>query len=1029
MTKYLFLFIALLLVYAAQAQVITTVAGNGTYAYTGNNIPATNEGFDPAQGIAFDKAGNLYIADELNERIWKVTPCGIISAIAGNGYSLAAEGGYGGYNGDGIQATAAELNAPANVAFDKYGNMYISDVFNNRIRKVDTFGIITTVAGNGYMTSSPPYGYGAGGFTGDGGPATDAELFDPEWVTVDTFGNIYISDKGNLRVRKVNIAGIITTVAGNGIGSIAGSGDGGLATAAGLASPDAVAVDDTGNVYISDNYNVRKITISTGIITKVAGTGAFDYSGDGGAATAAGFEIPYGIVFDSLENMYIGDYAHVRKINTSGIISTVAGNGVYGFSGDGGPATAAEINGAIDVKFDPYGNLYISDELNYRIRAIIQPCSNIVASNITNLGRDSFCVSGGDTLVVSCAGIGVAYQWQSSTNGADWTNVGAGLTYVTDTLTTTTYFRNIVTCTAGNISDTTKIDTITILPNPTDMITGGPATYCYGTPFVPFTVAGQNILWTSAAGDTSAAPPVINTFSPGTYMYTVASTVAGCTVDTTIQVIVYPQTPPPTVHDTGYCAGSGSLPLNVQGSGILWYAADTGGAGSSVAPAVPAGIPGIDTFYVSQTINGCESGRDSFTITINPGGAVDYTYSIRYGCQQDTVIFNNTDTGANLYIWSFGDGIMDTSANPVTHIYPQGTYVATLFGTSIHCGDAAHADTIALIHPVKASFTVSADTICQGQTINFYNASIGTQPVYFWDFGDGFNSITDSTAHTFNLTGVYTVMLEENDFVPCFDTAFKTVYVDSVSPISMALSDTVVCEGKEITFTGGYYNIGNIGNVWTFGDGSTQTNSNPIQHAYDTTGVMLVTLTANYRVCPDTSITRMVTIKPYPQLDLGPDTSICPNSPPVSLNDLINAGNPLAHWLWSTGDTTSGILAGSPAVYYTTVTINGCSATDSVWVKNNCYINIPNAFTPNGDGVNDYFFPRQLLTNGATAFSMNIYNRWGQEIFETTNTEGQGWDGKFNNEAQPEGVYIYLIDITFQDGEKQHHQGNITLLR
>ena len=156
---------------------------------------------------------------------------------------------------------------------------------------------------------------------------------------------------------------------------------------------------------------------------------------------------------------------------------------------------------------------------------------------------------------------------------------------------------------------------------------------------------------------------------------------------------------------------------------------------------------------------------------------------------------------------------------------------------------------------------------------------------------------------------------------------------------------------------------------------------------------------------------------------------MCPNSAPIQIGDYVNAGNTNAAWLWNTGDTTSSISAVQPGVYYATITLNGCSTTDTVWIKNDCYLSIPNTFSPNNDGVNDYFFPRQRLSAGVSSFRLDVYNRWGQLIFETKNIDGRGWDGKLNGVDQPEGVYIYIIEVQFKDGEAQHYKGNVTLLR
>ena len=206
-------------------------------------------------------------------------------------------------------------------------------------------------------------------------------------------------------------------------------------------------------------------------------------------------------------------------------------------------------------------------------------------------------------------------------------------------------------------------------------------------------------------------------------------------------------------------------------------------------------------------------------------------------------------------------------------------------------------------------------------------------------------------------------------------------------------------------------------------------NVNPILHAFDGGGQYVVTVTAKYRACPETTATRTIHVFGYPDIYLGPDTSICPGSNAIILTDTHNQYTPGAKWAWSTGDSSSQITVTKPGYYSAAVTINGCSAADTVWVQKDCFMDLPNVFSPNGDGVNDYFYPRQLLTRGVTTFSMSIYNRWGQLLYQTNNIDGRGWDGSFNNIPQPESVYVYIIDVTFKDGQIEHHTGNVTLLR
>jgi len=220
---------------------------------------------------------------------------------------------------------------------------------------------------------------------------------------------------------------------------------------------------------------------------------------------------------------------------------------------------------------------------------------------------------------------------------------------------------------------------------------------------------------------------------------------------------------------------------------------------------------------------------------------------------------------------------------------------------------------------------------------------------------------------------------------------------------------------------------------WQFGDGMEMTSGNEsvIQHAYEDAGIMPVRMQAHFRICPDTSYTDTVYVYALPKIDLGADTVLCLNGTPILLKNLKASPAGIDHNLWNTGDTTSSLKIIHPGVYRLTVSNKplGCSNTETVTITKDCYIDIPNAFTPNGDGENDYFFPRQLLSKKVTRFKMQLFNRWGQLIFETNGTNGRGWDGKFNGQAQPEGIYIYLINVTIDDNREEHYGGNVTLIR
>ncbi len=354
---FLSLFFNFIVASFAQNCIITTIAGGGT---GGDGGPATAASLNWPAGIGLDAAGNIYFQEVLGGQvIRKINTSGIISTIAGNGtlVSTAADGG---------PATNAAFGYPTGmgIAVDALGQIVLPENWTNEVRKIDAAGIITTIAGVG------------GGL--DGGPAYSAGLTYTYSVATDIVGNVYISEYyGGGDIRKINTSGIISTVAGGG-GFFA---DGVPATATSL-YPSFVKCDASGNLYISEYYRIRKVN-TAGIITTIAGTGIPGYSGDGGLATAAQIRA-YDLNVDYAGNVYFADStSRIRKISPSGIITTIAGNGIAGFSGDGGLANIAQLNYPIGIAFDGAHNMYIADDMNLRLRKI---------SFIPNAVSDSFSV-------------------------------------------------------------------------------------------------------------------------------------------------------------------------------------------------------------------------------------------------------------------------------------------------------------------------------------------------------------------------------------------------------------------------------------------------------------------------------------------------------------------------------------------------------------------------------------------------------------------------------------------------------------
>ena len=332
---------------------MTTYVGTGSSGFSGDGGKATEARLNVPAGLAFDKSGNLYIADRNNNRIRKVDARGIITTIAGTGTA--------GFSGDGGPATQAQLHLPSGVALDGKGNIFLSDRSNNRIRVIDSSGKIRTYAGSG-----------KDGFRGDNGSALKASIDSPFGIALDRKGNLYIADRRNNRVRKVNAQGIITTVAGD--GGYFMMGDNGPAYRASIAGPTGVVVDDQGTLYIADRENNRiRAVDSQGMISTVVGTGQQDYNGDSEVARDTNLHLPFGVALNPDGKLLVIDRSNyrIRSIDLKrGTVKTIAGNGNKMFAGDGGPATGATLSFPHGIAVDKNDNVLISDKGNYRIRKI-----------------------------------------------------------------------------------------------------------------------------------------------------------------------------------------------------------------------------------------------------------------------------------------------------------------------------------------------------------------------------------------------------------------------------------------------------------------------------------------------------------------------------------------------------------------------------------------------------------------------------------------------------------------------------------
>ena len=487
--KKLLLLLSIVCIGQIHGQIITTIAGNGTQGYSGDGGQDTAATIYQPAGISIDNKGNIYFTNLgfaipycTGDGVRKINTLGVITTLVGG------------------VASPCDLDVPKSIAFDANNNLYIGNAFGRVIYKRDTAGNLSVVAGDNTFGSS-----------GDGGPAIQAGIGESNDIALDFLGNLYIAD-GNNRIRKVDTNGIITTIAGNGISGYGG--DGGSATLAQLNDPTGIETDAFGNVYIADigNHRIRKID-AAGIITTVVGTGTPGFSGDGGQATSAEIGV-YDITFDNSGNMYFCDSYRIRKVNTSGIISTIVGNGIGGYSGDGGMAILAQLSGQERLALDTNKNLYFTD--GNRIRKVSY-CNNPITINIS--GTNNIC--GGNSTVLTANGA-TTYTWSSNAGSLN-TN-----TVVVNPANTTIY---TVTGVNGNCISN---DTITMTVNPVININGIPSVCVGGGSTILTGNGATTYTWSLNAGgvttnSVSLSPTVTTT-------YTLSGETGGCVTTQTIAV-------------------------------------------------------------------------------------------------------------------------------------------------------------------------------------------------------------------------------------------------------------------------------------------------------------------------------------------------------------------------------------------------------------------------------------------------------------------------------------------------------------
>jgi hypothetical protein len=605
---------------------IDTVAGTGVAGAAGDGGPATSAQLSAPAGVAVDAAGDFFVADYGNHRVRKVDASGVITTVAGTGVA--------GSKGDGGPATSARLDTPTDVVVDGTGNVFIADFGNHKVRKVSPSGTISTVAGTGVAGSS-----------GDGGQATAAKLTSPAGLDLDPAGSLLIADYGANRVRKVDASGVITTVAGTGVaGATGATGDGGPAVGAALNAPGDV-VGHAGSVYVADSHSnrVRKVD-SSGVITTVAGTGVAGYSGDGGPAASAQLNDPVGIAVDAGGNLFVAELGSsvIRKVDPSGTITSVAGTGVAGYSGDTGSADAAQLAMPSRVNLSTGGDFFVSDLGNHRIR------------KVSSLGSPA-AVPGAPTSVVADAGDGEAtVSWSaplsdggSALTGYTVTSSAGGTVVVSGVATSTTVggltngVAHTFTVAATNAVGTgpTSAASAAVTPSPgPPVVPGAPsgvnatagdgdATVSWSPPssdggsaVTGYTVVSSGGQQVSVAGSSTVAtvPGLVNGVA---YTFTVTATNAAGTGPSSVPSSAVTPQPAPVVPDApggvGASAGDGAAT-------VTWSAPPSDG-GSAVTGYTVASSDGrtsaVSALATSATVGGLMNGV-AYTFTVAATNAV-----------------------------------------------------------------------------------------------------------------------------------------------------------------------------------------------------------------------------------------------------------------------------------------------------------------------------------------------------------------------------------------------------------------------
>ncbi len=823
-----FLLSSICLISQLFSQNIITIAGTGVYGYSGDNIPANTSQLMQPKGLAMDALGNLYIADPSGNRIRKISPSGIVTTIAGNGSA--------GFSGDGGAAINAQLSAPYDVDVDANGNLYIADGGNFRIRKVSNSGIITTIGGNG-----------TGGFSGDGGQATSASFFYPVGIAVDGIGRVYVADWGNNRIRVIDPSGIINTFAGNGSPSY--SGDGGPAVSASLFYPEEVCADNFGNVFIADRANdvIRKVN-TAGVISTYAGNISASFYVEGAQATTVAMDSPIAVTADAFGNVYliIENFNRICKVSPSGIITTISGPWFpNGYGGDGGPAISAKFYYPRGLVTDAVGNLYIADEGNSRVREVcVLPAAN--AGLIQ--GNGFVCPNSNSIYSISPVQGATSYSWNLPTGwgGSSITNT---ISVIPNTIAGTISVTAINKCGQASATSTfavslnsvpnvsiTSINTFVCSGSMTTLNALGANSYTWSTgsnsisiSISPTATSNYSLIGTGSNGCNGIAAitlsvkplPILNCFAsdyifcsgesstltgngavsytlqPGSLngsisivapitnqTYTLYGTAANsCINKTTITLTVEPT---PSVSSTAlFYLCSGTATLNAQGADTYtWIPGNLNGSIALVSPTITT------NYTVIGTVGSCTNTSVS-NVSLGVAPPLTLFTNKTSGCKGTCFTFSYSSLFSGLtYDW--GDGTTIPSLYPLHCYTTSGNYqvLAQGYYTS-GCSVASNNTLIVTVFPTP-TVSIGLNTLTPNyvnSNIAFQNETLGGQ-LFEWDLGDSSAKIAtfsyDDIVHSYTPAGIYCAKLWATDTVlGCKDSSILCFEISCISDIRL----------------------------------------------------------------------------------------------------------------------------------------------------------------------------------------------------------------------------------------------------